>query len=131
MFGDGLRQEAAGFVWPGSFVFKGLAVKTYRVDYLCHGEWVPGNLVRLAPAHLNRFLEFLDGDRPLVSFITVNGHSTFKKVVERKKGKCLPTRVRAVEPDWGQEDGYYLFDGVNMAYVSLMESDGFRSPRQA
>lgn len=106
-------------------------MKTYRVEYFCNQEWVSGNLVQMEPRHLKRYLEFLAGDRPLVSFVKINGHPTFKKVVERKKGRCLPTRVRAVEPDWSLEDGYYLFDGMTMQFVTLTEMDGFRSPRRA
>ena len=105
-------------------------MKTYRVEYLCHEEWVPGHLVRMAPAHLKLFLEFLNGDRPLVQFVAVNGHATFKKVVEREKAKCLPTRVRVVEPDWGQEDGYLFFDGMCMAFISLIESGDIHNPRE-
>jgi len=105
-------------------------VKTYQVEYLCREEWVPGHLIQMDPAHLDRYLEFLAGDRPLVSFLKINGHTTFKKVVERKKSKCLPTRVRAVAPDWSQEDGYYLFDGLSIEFVSLADMDGFRVPRR-
>jgi len=103
-------------------------MKTYRVEYYCRAEWVPGNLVQMDPLHLDRYLEFLAGDRPLVNFVTVNGQTVAKKVVERKKSKCLPTRVRAVEPDWGQEDGYYLFDGMSIEFISLAETNGFRAP---
>jgi len=105
-------------------------MRMYRVEYYCRQEWVPGNLVQMNPRHLKSYLEFLAGDRPLVSFVEVNGHPTFKKVVERKKYKCLPTRVRAVEPDWSQEDGYYVFDGMNIEYVNL-SGTGVHSPRRA
>lgn len=124
---DGMENEAAGFVQPGGFAI----MKTYRVEYLCREEWVPGNLVQMAPRRLKRYLEFLAGNRPLVSFVKVNGHLTFKKSVERKKHKCLPTRVRAVEPDWSQEDGYYFFNGLSIKFVSLADMDGFRAPRRA
>ena len=106
-------------------------MKTYRVEYYCRAEWVPGNLVQMDPLHLDRYLEFLAGDRPLVNFVTVNEQTVAKKIVERKKSKCLPTRVRAVEPDWSQEDGYYLFDGMSIEFINLAETDGFRAPRRA
>jgi hypothetical protein len=97
-------------------------MKTYRIEYQANGEWMPGNIVMMKPCHLDRYLEFLNGDRPIVSF----AEGTFKKVMERRKAKCLPTRVRAVDPDWTEEDGYYLFDGATIQFVDLSELDGFR-----
>jgi hypothetical protein len=83
----------------------------------------------MEPWHLKLYLEFLNGDRPLVSFIKVDGAYTFRKVVERRKHRCLPTRVRSTTPDWGREDGYYLFDGESIQYVNLVMDWRARQPK--
>lgn len=102
-------------------------MKTYRVEYNANGEWIPGSLVQMEPKHLKWYLEFLAGDRPLVSFVKAEGRLVAKKIVHRIKKKCLPTRVRAAEPVWIDEDGYYLFDGTNLEFISLAELDGHRA----
>jgi hypothetical protein len=113
---------------PGGFLFMENQMKTYRVEYRVNGEWIPGNLVQMKPSHLKWYLEFLAGDRPLVSFDKANGRLVANKIVHRVKKKCLPTRVRCVEPVWIDEDGYYLFDGTNLEFISLAELDGQRIP---
>jgi hypothetical protein len=102
-------------------------MKTYRVEYRAKREWIQGSLVQMDPRHLKWYLEFLAGDRPLVSFVKVDGRLVAKKIVHRVKRKCLPTRVRCVEPVWINEDGYYLFDGTNLEFISLAELDGLRT----
>lgn len=87
-------------------------LKTYQIDYFVHDVWNPGNIVKMEPRHLKFYLEFLNGERPLVA-----AHGWQK--ITRKKHRCLPTRVRCVEPDWSQEDGYWIFDGMSLEYVSL------------
>lgn len=101
-------------------------MKIYRVEYQVNNEWIPGNLIQMKPEHLKWYLEFLEGVRPLVTFTRVEGQTVATKTVQRQKKKCLPTRVRAVEPDWINEDGYYLFDGMNLEFISLCELDGQR-----
>ncbi len=87
-------------------------MKTYQIDYFVHGAWTPGLIVKMLSKHLKFYLEFLNGERPLVA---THG---WKKIT-RKKNRCLPTRIHRVEPDWSQEDGYYEFDGMSLTYVSL------------
>ncbi len=87
-------------------------MKTYQVDYYVHGVWNPGNIVKMEPKHLKYYLEFLNGERPLVA---ARGRGT----IARKKDRCLPTRLRCIEPDWSQEDGYYVFNGMSQEYLSL------------
>ena len=71
-------------------------------------------LVKMEPRHLKFYLEFLNGERPMVA---AHGWKRFT----RKQHRALPTRVRCVEPDWSQEDGYYEFDGMSLTYVTLTE----------
>jgi len=87
-------------------------MKTYQIDYFIRGVWNPGLIVKMEPKHLKFYLEFLNGDRPLVE---THGW----KRINRKKHRCPPTRIRCVEPDWSQEDGYYEFDGMSLTFVSL------------
>ena len=89
-------------------------MKTYQIDYFVNGEWTPGLIVKMLGRHLKFYLEFLNGDRPLV-----DAHG-WKKIY-RKKHRCPPTRIRCAEPDWSQEDGYYEFDGMSLTYVALTE----------
>jgi hypothetical protein len=83
---------------------------TYQIDYFCRGVWNPGHIVKMEPHHLKFYLEFLNGERPIVAR---------RGQIDRCQKRCLPTRVRSVEPDWSQEDGYYEFDGISVSYVSL------------
>jgi hypothetical protein len=91
-------------------------MRTYQIDYQLRGEWIPGFVVNMEPRHLKFYIEFLNGERPLVA---VNSH---KKKIDRNQKRCLPTRIRSVEPDWNQEDGYYEFDGMSVKYVDLTET---------
>lgn len=92
-------------------------MKTYQIEYESRGEWVPGNLVQMEPQHLERYLEFLNGQRPVVRF-TDRG----VKMIDRDPDEALPTRLKCVEPDWSKEDGYYKFDGASVEYVNLAQS---------
>lgn len=94
-------------------------MKTYRVEYLAHGQWVPGNLVQMHPRHFSLYLQFLAGDRPLVSFTIVDGAPKFQKTIQRRKDKCAPTRLRCVTPNWSEESGYYFFNGESVEFVGL------------
>lgn len=87
-------------------------MKTYQIEYFVNGAWTPGLIVKMLAKHLKYYLEFLNGDRPLIA-----AHGW--KKIHRQKDRCPPTRIRCVEPDWSQEDGYYEFDGMSLTYVSL------------
>ena len=87
-------------------------MNTYQIDYYHHNTWNPGLIVKMEPQHLKFYLEFLAGERPVVS-----AHGPGR--INRCQKRCLPTRVRHVNPDWSQEDGYYEFDGMSLHYVRL------------
>lgn len=98
--------------------------KTYQVDYQVRGKWIPGLIVKMEPRHLKYYLEFLNGDRPMVA---AHGWKKFT----RKKHRAPPTRIRCVEPDWSQEDGFYEFDGMSLSYVNITTNARLiRDPRQ-
>ncbi len=89
-----------------------IALNTYQIEFFVGGVWNPGNLVKMHPRHFKFYLEFLNGQRPMIA---PNG----RKKIYRKQHRCLPTRLRRVEPDWSHEDGYWVFDGMSQEYVSL------------
>lgn len=91
-------------------------MKTYQIDYLLREVWNPGFIVKMEPKHLKFYIQFLNGERPLVA---VNSH---KKKIDRDPKRCLPTRIRCIDPDWSLEDGYYEFDGMSVKYVDLTET---------
>ena len=87
-----------------------LVMKTYQIDYFQHGVWNPGLIIRMKPEHLPRYLECVNGERP----IALNG-----RTITKEKRRCLPTRIRCIAPNWRRERGYYHFDGKNLRYVTL------------
>ena len=98
-------------------------MKTYRIEYFVNGEWTPGLIVKMLASHLKYYLEFLNGDRPLIA--------AYGRKIYREKHRCPPTRIRCIEPDWSQEDGYYEFDGMSLTYVSLTtHARLIRTPRR-
>ena len=92
-------------------------MNTYRVEYQSKGAWTPGMLVKMSARHVRYYLQFLAGERPMVSY-----RGTLVAKMYRKEKRALPARMKRCNPDWATEDGFYVFDGEQLEYQDLTQT---------
>ena len=61
-------------------------MKTYQIDYFIDGRWTPGLIVKMLAKHLKYYLDFLNGDRPLID-------ARSGRKIYRKEHRCRPMRI--------------------------------------